>query len=116
MFKSPLIVAGLGALVGLVLAKTLGKGTTPLGRTSYPGNPSNNYFGKQNAMAIMARLRNAQGRRAGLGSGSGPQIPPFVFVDPQWSRIPSMMYPEGNPNFIGRDHWNMPRTSKPPPG
>jgi len=50
-----------------------------------------------------------------LGAGSGPQIPPFEFVDPQWSRIPSMMYPEGNPNFIGRDHWNMPRTSKPPP-
>jgi len=59
---------------------------------------------------VLGRLKT----QSYLGAGSGPQIPPFVFVDPQWSRIPSMMYPEGSPNFIGRDHWNMPRTSKPP--
>jgi hypothetical protein len=59
---------------------------------------------------VLGRLKT----QSYLGSGSGPQIPQFEFVDPKWDRIPSMMYPEGSPNFIGRDHWNMPRTSKPP--
>jgi hypothetical protein len=114
MFKSPIVAVGLGALVGFILAKVVGEKSF-LGDTNYPGIPSQNYFGRQRSMAIMTTLRNAQGRRPGLGSGSGPQIPQFEFVDPQWARIPSMMYPEGSPNFIGRDHWNMPRTSKPPP-
>lgn len=119
LFRSPWMLALVGAVAGFGLAKIMGRNGAAshgaasdplagLGARNYPGLPTNSYVGREQAKGIMLALQGVGRSRLG-SNGSGPQIPPFVAVDPSWARSPSMLNVPNRPNFIGRDHWWMPR-------